>query len=273
MSLTSKEMEVLSWIKKGKPSSQISSIMEISNNTVNFHIKNIFNKLGVDNRAQAVALAYEKELKKMELAIREIHHRVMNNFLILSSLMNLKSRNIRDEEAAGILREISLQIKGFASFHSAMIPAGSRSRVSARLFIGKALEDFSRTIGLGSGHIAIEHEIDDMQINTDIAITCMQIISEIVSNSIKHAFRKGDTGRINVRLVRVKGKAGDKGRRISVEVEDNGRGLPESFDIVSDKSCGMGIVSALASQIGGKIKTCPSRNSCLSVSFMDKDQC
>ena len=162
MSLTSKEMEVLSWIKKGKPSSQISTIMEISNNTVNFHIKNIFNKLGVDNRAQAVALAYEKELKKMELAIREIHHRVMNNFLMLSSLMNLKSRNIRDEEAAGILREISLQIKGFASFHSAMIPAGNRSRVSARLFIGKALEDFSRTIGLGSGHIAIEHEIDDL---------------------------------------------------------------------------------------------------------------
>lgn len=273
MRLTSREMEVLSWIKKGKTSSQISSIMDISQNTVNFHIKNIFNKLGAENRSQVVALAYEKDLQERDLALRAMNHRVMNNFMMLSSLLKLKCHDVQDSEAAAVLMGLSLQINGLASFYRAMIPAGDCPCVSARLFIGKALDDFSRSfVGLGSG-VAIKHEIEDIRIKKDIALTCLQIISELISNSINHFPLKNEDLKIRVSLFQSDRDTGAKGKSIRVEVEDNGKGIPDDLHVAGGEPHGMRIITALASQIGGTIKTCPQTNSCLSLSFTDKEQC
>ena len=54
--LTAREKEVLNWIKEGKSSWEISRIFQCSEWTVNFHVANIKAKLGVVNRAQAVAV-------------------------------------------------------------------------------------------------------------------------------------------------------------------------------------------------------------------------
>ncbi len=54
-----REKEVLSWLKEGKSSWDISEILHVSENTVNFHIKNIMQKLDTVNRSQAVAKALE----------------------------------------------------------------------------------------------------------------------------------------------------------------------------------------------------------------------
>jgi two-component system nitrogen regulation response regulator NtrX len=55
--LSNREKEVLKWLKEGKGSWDISRILQISRNTVNFHIKNLFKKLNVVNRTQAVSEA------------------------------------------------------------------------------------------------------------------------------------------------------------------------------------------------------------------------
>jgi DNA-binding CsgD family transcriptional regulator len=55
--LSTREKEVLDWLKQGKSSWEISAILKISERTVNFHVGNVLQKLGVVNRAQAVAVA------------------------------------------------------------------------------------------------------------------------------------------------------------------------------------------------------------------------
>jgi DNA-binding NarL/FixJ family response regulator len=55
--LSNREKEVLKWLKEGKRSWDISRILQISRDTVNFHIKNLFKKLNVVNRTQAVSEA------------------------------------------------------------------------------------------------------------------------------------------------------------------------------------------------------------------------
>jgi DNA-binding CsgD family transcriptional regulator len=55
--LSSREKEVLGWLKMGKTSWDISQILCISERTVNYHVNNIINKLGVVNRMQAVSMA------------------------------------------------------------------------------------------------------------------------------------------------------------------------------------------------------------------------
>ena len=66
ISLTSKEKEVLKWLKEGKNTWDISQILAASQNTVKYHIKNIFLKLDVSNRSHAVARAVELELIGIE---------------------------------------------------------------------------------------------------------------------------------------------------------------------------------------------------------------
>lgn len=60
--LSKKELEVLRWASQGKTVWEISVIREISPATVKFHLSNIYAKLGVSNRAQAVGEAGRRGL-------------------------------------------------------------------------------------------------------------------------------------------------------------------------------------------------------------------
>lgn len=61
-SLTDREREVLRLVAAGRSNKQIARQLGITERTVKFHVTSIMNKLGADNRAQAVALAAERGL-------------------------------------------------------------------------------------------------------------------------------------------------------------------------------------------------------------------
>jgi DNA-binding NarL/FixJ family response regulator len=62
LALTVREKEILVWVKEGKNNWEIASILDITQDTVKFHLKNIFQKLNVANRSQAIAAALEQNL-------------------------------------------------------------------------------------------------------------------------------------------------------------------------------------------------------------------
>ncbi|GGE88466.1 MULTISPECIES: helix-turn-helix domain-containing protein [Stappia] len=64
--LTDREIEVLKWAAHGKTSRETSMILNISINTVNFHIKNTMSKLGTANRASTVASAIRSGLLELQ---------------------------------------------------------------------------------------------------------------------------------------------------------------------------------------------------------------
>jgi DNA-binding CsgD family transcriptional regulator len=55
--LTPREAEVLSWVAKGKTNRDVGDILGMSPRTVNKHLEHVFEKLGVETRAAAAALA------------------------------------------------------------------------------------------------------------------------------------------------------------------------------------------------------------------------
>jgi DNA-binding response OmpR family regulator/DNA-binding CsgD family transcriptional regulator len=57
--LTGREAEVLLWIARGKSNKDISGVLQISPRTVNKHLEQVFEKLGVENRASAAAITVE----------------------------------------------------------------------------------------------------------------------------------------------------------------------------------------------------------------------
>ncbi len=62
LSLTEREREVLEAVARGERSKEIAVRLGISERTVKAHLASIYNKLGVDSRAAAIAVAAQRGL-------------------------------------------------------------------------------------------------------------------------------------------------------------------------------------------------------------------
>jgi LuxR family quorum sensing-dependent transcriptional regulator len=63
--LTGRELEILKWIKHGKNNAEISEIMSVAVKTIEYHVANIFRKLGAGNRTAAVVIAIKNRLLEL----------------------------------------------------------------------------------------------------------------------------------------------------------------------------------------------------------------
>nr|WP_083219190.1 helix-turn-helix transcriptional regulator [Bradyrhizobium icense] len=66
--LSEREKDCLRWVAEGKSSWEIGKILKVSENTVNFHIKNVMRKLGTTNRIQATVKAIRLNLIEFSAA-------------------------------------------------------------------------------------------------------------------------------------------------------------------------------------------------------------
>ena len=66
--LTTRELDVLAWAAEGKTAWEIGKILSISERTVKFHLSNIYRKLGVTTRAQALVSAIKMDILKKDIA-------------------------------------------------------------------------------------------------------------------------------------------------------------------------------------------------------------
>ena len=243
--LTRKEKEVLEFIMSGIATSEIADAMKISINTVNFHMKNIFAKLGVHNRTQATALVYKHQLTHSENLIREMNHRVKNNFAVLSSLINLRMNNSNNDDIKEALQWIDGQIFSFIKFHDLLMNTTSDSRVPVRKFFEESINHLEETYNLNDRNIILFKEFDDILLHMNIAIPCMQIINELVTNAIKHAFAKMDSAEIHIHFKK------SPHDNFTLTISDNGIGMPVSQNNSNAKHLGMRVVESLIKQING----------------------
>ncbi len=116
----------------------------------------------------------------------------------------------------------------------------------------------------GASRITSRLDVDDIIIDVDHAVACGQIISELLSNSLKHAFPNGQSGNIEVSLHQ------RNGGWFELIVADDGMGLPEDFDLTRAETLGMRLVHALALQLSGVVKIDGSGGTCVQVTFPEK---
>jgi two-component sensor histidine kinase len=98
------------------------------------------------------------------------------------------------------------------------------------------------------GDIQINQEAKGVFLDINRAIPCGLIISELVSNCLKHAFPQKKQGKISIRMIR------DKKDRCNLIVKDNGIGLPEGLDFKNTDTLGLQLVADLVHQIKGKVE-------------------
>lgn len=186
--------------------------------------------LGRDGRRRAELSA---ALEQNRLLLREIHHRVKNNLQAVSSLVRLQPLATEAKE------EMGRRIAAMVAVHEHIYRTDEFGDVEARPFIEKLVDSLRAS---STDPIDIACDISDVRIDQDHALPIGLIVSEVVSNAVKHAFKGRGRGRVSVVLA-----AEDEGRA-RLTISDDGVGI--DADTVSD---GMGrrLVEGLAAQIQG----------------------
>jgi PAS domain S-box-containing protein len=200
----------------------------------------------IEQRKSAEATITASLLEK-EILLREIHHRVKNNLQIIASLLNLQSRYVKDETTLFSIRESQNRVKAMALVHEKLYQSTDLSRIDFDdyvRFLGKNLLSFFDLKGKG---IAFTTEIHDISLDINTAIPLGLIINELISNSLKHAFPGGRTGKISVAVFR-------NNHILSIIMKDNGAGIAEGFDWRNATSLGLRLVISLVEQLQGSIE-------------------
>ncbi|WP_460032395.1 histidine kinase dimerization/phosphoacceptor domain -containing protein [Megalodesulfovibrio paquesii] len=194
-------------------------------------------------------------LKEKEVLLKEIHHRVKNNLQVVSSLLNLQSGYVKDEQTIDALRDSQNRVKSMALIHERLYQSESLNKIDFGGYV-QSLVNHVKSSFRGMGEIDVEVDVPDIFVDVDVAIPCGLIINELASNSFKHAFspKNGASsgGRVHIRLSQHQDVTGHK--ELQLMVGDNGNGYPQDLDIDHVASLGLQLVNSLVQQLKGTIQ-------------------
>ena len=211
-------------------------------------------------RRQANALAVRND--KIETLLKEIHHRVKNNLQVVSSLLDLQSMEIEDEELVATFQEGKNRVAAMGLIHQQLYQHDHLASVDFKTYADQLADELSKLYGK-EGQINYQVKTsDDVQLDVDTAIPLGLILNELISNAYKYAFDEKEEGQILIELNKANGEN-------QLTVSDNGKGLPDSFDWKRAKSLGLRLVRNLSKQIRGKATYQYDGGSVFTISFRD----
>jgi two-component sensor histidine kinase/PAS domain-containing protein len=205
-------------------------------------------------------------LEEKTALLKEVHHRVKNNLQIVSSLLNLQARQVKNDAALETLRDTQGRIRAMALLHETLYHESNFGRVNCSIYFSHLCAHLCRAFGQMGERVRVRTEIATLDLGIDVAIPCGLIINELVSNSFKHAFPDGRRGEIMVRLhIEAEG-------RIVLSVGDDGIGLPPGADYQQSNTLGTKLVTGLAKQIAGTLEVKSDHGTMVQVSFIDAEK-
>ncbi len=187
-------------------------------------------------------------LAMKESLLKEIHHRVKNNLQVVSSILNLQSRNVHDEEALRILEEGKERIRAIALIHNQLHLNNDSAYVEMGAYLNKLISQMAESFSSYNKHIEVKVNVEEINLAIDYAVPVGLIMCELLSNSYKHAFVKQEEGLIEIELKNKKGKD----LHYELLVKDNGIGYKGKTEFLEQSSTGVEIISAFIQQLDAK---------------------
>jgi two-component sensor histidine kinase len=180
-----------------------------------------------------------------ESLLKEIHHRVKNNLQVVSSILNLQSRNVHDPEALRILEEGKERIRAIALIHNQLHLNNDSAYVEMGTYLNKLISQMGVSFSSYDKQIEVKVNVEEINLAIDYAVPVGLILCELLSNSYKHAFTQQKNGIIEIELK----NNPEKSLRYELLVKDNGIGYHGEIDFLEQSSTGVEIISAFIQQL------------------------
>lgn len=205
----------------------------------------------------------QSSLTEKETLLREIHHRVKNNLQIISSLLNIQSRNIDDPNVLSSIKEGQSRVQAMSLIHQNLYQSEHINNVDIENYLKELVVYLSNMFRTEGKNIEVEVKAENIEFDIDTAIPLGLIVNELVSNAYKYAFDNKDTGTIKIGIKAI------NNIDYELNVEDDGDGLPKDFNQVESKSLGLKLVKILTKQLRGALSTNTDKGASFKVLFKD----
>lgn len=206
----------------------------------------------------------KKSLDEKEMLIKEIHHRVKNNLMVISSLLSLQSQYIKNKDDLEMFEKSKTRAKSMALIHERLYQSKDLKRIDFGDYIERLAIDMFNTYVSDPSRIKLEIDVENALIDINTAIPLGLILNELLNNSMKYAFPDSRIGTVKVNF----SKQDDL---FNLTVQDNGIGFPEDIDFKNTDSLGFQLITSLTGQIDGKIDLYKTNGTCFIISFKEKE--
>lgn len=189
----------------------------------------------------------QQTLKDKESLLIEVHHRVKNNLAVISGMLQLQAFATENKDVQAELTDSVNRIKAMGTIHEILYA----SLNTMTRFVGENLIELVNSI-LDQFDIdppiEVKYTIAEVQLSVHDAVPCALIVNEVITNSIKHAFKDVADKTIRIHF-------SEEDNRVNLEITDNGIGLPHNFHAPnSPMTLGLTLINALTEQLGGTFR-------------------
>ena len=186
----------------------------------------------------------ERLAQQQAILLREVNHRVANSLQLISSLIELQVRKLRDPEARDVLRQATTRVEAVSLVHRRLYTSSDVQFVELDQYVAGLVEELRRATASGAERIELRTE--PIRVETDKAVSLGLIVNELITNALKYAYPDQADGVVRVALQHHCGG-------MILSVEDDGVGLPEGGLVSKGTGLGSLIVTAMAQTIGASV--------------------
>lgn len=199
--------------------------------------------------------------KEKSLLLKEIHHRVKNNFQIVSSLLELQTKNIEDEKALELANDGKNRIKSMALIHQKLYQ-NEDSLINFDEYIRQLVKELT-SMYASTLNIKTNINTEDILFDVDTAIPLGLIINELITNAYKYAFTNEHVNILTISINK------EDANFYKLVVSDNGPGLKNDFNYKKTKSLGLRLVNRLVRQLQGTLNLNNTKGANFEILFKD----
>jgi two-component sensor histidine kinase len=209
------------------------------------YLSDFYNKLVAEIVARKKA---EKRLRELlaekEILLHELNHRVKNNLNVVKSIVQLQASRSHDEAFKAACRTLISRILALALAQERLQESKSMQRVDMATYLRDLVTGLAKGSATERVKVEVRVEPEGFSLPAETAAPLGIIVNEVVTNSLKHAFKVGDRkGLLRIECLR--------GREdFSLSIRDNGPGFDPERD-PKPESLGLKLVAALVTQLQG----------------------
>jgi len=192
----------------------------------------------------------EKKIKSLlaenELMLKEIHHRIKNNMNTVTSLLSLQAQTVEEPSAVSALQEARAKVQSMSILYDNLYRSVDFKELSVKEYINSLVDEVVANFP-NSQNVKIEKDLVDFMLDAKRVQSLGIIINELLTNIMKYAFKGRKNGSIRVSAI----KTDD---HVTISVEDDGIGMPDSISLENSTGFGLQLVKALTQQLKGIIR-------------------
>ena len=198
-------------------------------------------------------------LREKEMLLNEVHHRIKNYMNTIHGLIAIQVEISKEPSVISVLDSTATRVRNMMDLYNKLYRVADINNISVAGYLPPLIDEIIENLPL---HIPVKtiKKIDDFVLEVKTLQTMGIIINELLTNSMKHAFRKNSEAVITVSLTREENRA-------TLLVQDNGVNINDADNFKNPDGFGLQLVGMLAEQIGGGFRIEKDNGTRVSIDF------